>query len=184
VDAAVWYTQLDQFDKEQILERRLYAALQGQSFEAAPDFIAQLAAGTPTPGGGSAAAHTGAAGAALVAMVCRLTIGKKKYAAVEAQMRQALEQAEALRAALAAGVEKDSTAYEQVMAAYGLPKVTPEQEAERARMIEQALLEAARVPLQAAHQAAQVLDLAAQVIAVGNVNALRWRHRCCLARPA
>ena len=172
VDTAVWYTQLDQFETEQILERKLYAATSGQSFEAAPDFIAQLAAGTAAPGGGSAAAHTGAAGAALVAMVCRLTIGKKKYAAVEAQMRQVLEQAESLRAALAAGVEKDSAAYEQVMAAYKLPKDNPDQEAERNAVIEQAMLEAARVPLEAARMAVQVLELAVQAVSVGNINTL------------
>ncbi|HNT25804.1 MAG TPA: glutamate formimidoyltransferase [Anaerolineales bacterium] len=172
IDTAVWYTQLDQFDKEQLLERKLYAATSGQSFEAAPDFIAQLAAGTPAPGGGSAAAHTGAAAAALVAMVCRLTIGRKKYAAVEAQMRQVLEQAEVLRANLAAGVEKDAAAYEQVMATYKLPKDTPEQESERNAAIEQAMFAAAQVPLETARMAVQVLELGAQAVSVGNVNTL------------
>lgn len=172
VDAAQWYMALDQFEREQILERRLYAALQGVSIKEKPDFIAQLAAATPTPGGGSAAAYAGAAAAALVSMVCRLTIGKKKYAEVEDKMRLILDRAEALRLSLTAAVEEDAASYERVMAALQLPKETPEQQAERARAIEQATLQAAQVPLEVARQAVQVLALAAEAIALGNVNAL------------
>jgi len=83
IDAAQWYLQLDGFEPDQIMERRLFdadtTATAGESAPAGPDFLEQLASATPTPGGGSAAAHTGAAGAALVAMVARLTICKKKY---------------------------------------------------------------------------------------------------------
>ncbi len=88
------------------------------------NFLDDLAAATPTPGGGSAAAHAGAMGAALVAMVARLTIGKKKYAAVEAQMKEILNQAERLRCELTAAVDEDSAAFEGVMAAFKLPKDT------------------------------------------------------------
>ena len=153
VDAARWYTQLDQFEPEQILEGRMFAAMGGGLTNAEPDFISQLAAGSATPGGGSAAAHTGAEGAALVSMVCRLTIGKKKYAAVEAQMRAVLERSEALRLSLTAAVAEDSASYEQVMLAFKLPKETPEEEAARLQAIEQATLGAARVPLGVARQA-------------------------------
>ncbi|MGZ9226741.1 MAG: glutamate formimidoyltransferase, partial [Anaerolineales bacterium] len=82
-DAAVWHMQLDQFDKAQILESRLYEAHASAPADNGPSFIEELAAPTPTPGGGSAAAYSGAMGAALVAMVAGLTIGKKKYANVE-----------------------------------------------------------------------------------------------------
>ena len=95
VEAARYYLQLDTFQPDQILEYRLAEALakeqemeQTQTTEkSAYDFLNQLADGTPTPGGGSASAYSGAAGAALVSMVARLTIGKKKYAAVEETMK-------------------------------------------------------------------------------------------------
>ena len=100
VDAAVWYTQLDQFDKEQILESRLFSpppAAAANSTRKDSSFTEELAAPTPTPGGGSAAAYAGTMGAALVAMVAGLTIGKKKYAEVEAEMQAIRVMAESLR---------------------------------------------------------------------------------------
>ncbi len=83
IDAAVWYLQLDQFEAEQILETKLFTTQTGSGGSdqvSLPTFIDHLAAGTPTPGGGSASAYTGAEAAALAAMVARLTVGKKKYA--------------------------------------------------------------------------------------------------------
>jgi glutamate formiminotransferase/formiminotetrahydrofolate cyclodeaminase len=84
VDAAVWYTQMDEFEPAQVLETRLYEVMGEVSSQETqgPDFIEQLASASPTPGGGSAAAYTAAEGAALVTMVVRLTLGKKKYAEV------------------------------------------------------------------------------------------------------
>ena len=82
IESAVWYTQLDDFKPDQILENRLYEVLSGSAKDQGdkkPDFLDQLASAEPTPGGGSAAAHTGAAAAALVTMVGRVTVGKKKY---------------------------------------------------------------------------------------------------------
>jgi glutamate formiminotransferase/formiminotetrahydrofolate cyclodeaminase len=135
-------------------------------------FLDRLAAGTAAPGGGSAAAAAGAAAAALVAMVARLTVGKKKYAAVEAQMQATAERAEALRGALTAAVTQDAKAFEAVMDAFRLPKSTPEEEAARARAIEATTLNAARVPLQVAERSVEVLELAAGVVARGNLNAI------------
>ncbi len=93
VDAAVWHLQMDAFRDEQVLETRLQQVLSSAQpsipTPAPESFLDRLAEGTPTPGGGSAAAHTGAAGAALVAMVAHLTIGRKKYAAVESKMLRA-----------------------------------------------------------------------------------------------
>jgi glutamate formiminotransferase/formiminotetrahydrofolate cyclodeaminase len=179
VDAAQWYLQLDQFEPEQILEKRL-AASQEAALTAAPGvaasadlvFLDALAEATPAPGGGSAAAYSGAAGAALVAMVARLTLGKKKYAAVETQMSAALEFAERLRMELTAAIEQDAAAFEQVMAAYRLPKDSPEAQAAREQAIETAMLTAARVPLQVAGKAVEVLALATQVVELGNLNAI------------
>lgn len=174
VDAAQWYLQLDQFEPEQILEHKILAAAQESGAPQPPggDFLDALASGNATPGGGSASAYAGAAGAALVAMVARLTVGKKKYAAVEERMQGIILQAEVLRSQLALGVQQDSAAYEQVMAAFKLPKDTPEQQAERARQIQAATLHASQVPLNTALLAVQVMELALQAVSYGNVNAL------------
>lgn len=177
VDTAVWHLQLDQFEDEQILEKRFSTALQEKptiekKSVAGEDFLLALSQGTATPGGGSASAFAGAAAAALVCMVARLTVGKKKYAAVEAHMWSVIDQADALRANLTLAVEKDSAAFTEVMAAFKLPKDTPEQEAIRNHAIEAATLHASQVPLEVARQAVRVLELALIVVQSGNINAL------------
>lgn len=174
-DAAVWYLQLDQFTPEQILEQRLMELMRTQPASTAPlehSFLEALAAATPTPGGGSAAAHTGAVAAALVAMVARLTLGKKKYEAVKERMWAILEQAENLRTELLRNVEEDSQAFEAVMQAFKLPKDTPEQEQWRQQAIQQATLKASRVPLITARNCLEVQKLAAELTETGNLNAI------------
>ncbi|MGD2158988.1 MAG: glutamate formimidoyltransferase [Anaerolineales bacterium] len=170
VDAAVWYTQMDQFEPHQVLEKRLYSALQDNNsdFQARDSFLEELAAGTPTPGGGSASAYSGAMGAALVAMVARLSMGKAKYAEIEEEMAEALEQAQELRDKLNAAVQEDAAAYEGVMAAYRRPKDDPQ----RHQAIQRTTLHAAEVPLQVGRMALQVLELTAQVAGLGNPNAI------------
>jgi glutamate formiminotransferase / formiminotetrahydrofolate cyclodeaminase len=168
IDAAAWYLQLDAFKPDQILENRLYESA-GASAETA--FLEALAEGTPTPGGGSAAAQSGAMAAALVAMVARLTQGKKKYAGVEARMGEIVGQADALRHSLQSAVEADAAAFEQVMAALRMPKATEADEAARALALEGAIRGATEVPLAVAEQACQVLELASEVAETGNVNA-------------
>jgi glutamate formiminotransferase/formiminotetrahydrofolate cyclodeaminase len=174
VEAAQWYLQLDQFEPEQILEKRINAASQTASQQAVPggDFLDALAAGTAAPGGGAAAAYAGAMGAGLVAMVARLTIGKKKYAQVESQMASILQEAEQLRVALTQAIQDDTAAFEAVMAAFKLPKDTPEQLIARQQAIDSATLTAAQVPLEVARKALRVLQLALQVVSSGNLNAI------------
>jgi glutamate formiminotransferase/formiminotetrahydrofolate cyclodeaminase len=172
VEAARWHLQLDQFEPEQILEYRLGAAQKEASAAASQDFLDALAEATPAPGGGSAAAYAGAAGAALAAMVARLTLGKKKYAEVESQMYALLEQAESLRTALTEAIQKDAEAFEAVMACYRLPKDTDEEAAVRQQAIEAAMLNAAQVPLETARMAVKVMELCAQAVAIGNLNAI------------
>jgi glutamate formiminotransferase/formiminotetrahydrofolate cyclodeaminase len=173
VDAAQWYLQLDQFEHIQILENRLATArLEAQQEETATSFLDALADGTPAPGGGSAAAYSGAAGAALVAMVARLTLGKKKYIAVEEQMRSLLENAERLRAELTEAIQRDAAAFNAVMAAFKLPKDSPEQEAQRSAAIESATLGAAQVPLEVARKSVEVIALALLAATHGNLNAI------------
>ncbi len=134
-------------------------------------FIDRLASGDPTPGGGSAAAMAGAAGAALVSMVARLTIGRKRYADVDAQMQDVLQGSEMLRAQLTALVQKDADAYNQVSAAYRLPKTSDEELAARSAAIQAALQTASLTPLETAQHCAEVISLAELVVAKGNVNA-------------
>lgn len=173
-DAAVWYLQLDDFDSSQILEQRLYGAVTQQPTATGTDrsFLDELAAATPTPGGGSAAAFTGAAAAGLVSMVARLTVGKKKYAAVEAQMWSILEQAEALRADLTQAVQKDAGAFDAILAAMKMPKDTEEQQSARVSAMEEATRGAMLIPLDVAQKAVQVMGLAVQVASDGNINAI------------
>lgn len=172
LDAAQWYLQIDDFKPEQVLENRLSDALQGGGEGMVATFIDELAAGTATPGGGSAAAYGAAMGAALVAMVARLTVGKKKFANVESRMNEIIIEADKLHADLALGVQRDSAAFEEVMAAFRLPKETDEQQTARAEAIEKATHLAAEVPLEAARMAARVIELAAEVAETGNSNAV------------
>jgi len=176
VDAAQWYLQLDSFNADQILEQRLFGVLSRrpavEESAAEAGLLDQLASASPTPGGGSASAHSGAVGAALVAMVGRLTVGKKKYAAVEGRMWEIIERADLIREELNRAVDEDAASYEAVMAARRLPKETPEQEEARSRAVDQAMLGAAEVPLQVAQQAVEVMELAVEVAETGNLNAM------------
>jgi glutamate formiminotransferase / formiminotetrahydrofolate cyclodeaminase len=173
-DAAVWYLQLNAFQTDQILEQRLYELMSQQPKETAqePSFLDRLASAAPTPGGGSAAAFTAAEAAALVAMVARLTIGKKKYVAVEAAMEQIRDQAEDLRKVLTEAVNEDAAVFNQFMTANKLPKSTPEEEARRAEAVESASFEAALVPLKVAATALKVIELAVEAAKLGNSNAI------------
>ena len=109
-------------------------------------FLTELASAAPTPGGGGAAAISGAMGAALVSMVCNLTIGKKKYVEVEAELKDVLARSEGLRAGLTGMIAQDVAAFDAVMGAYGLPKGTDEEKDARNTAIQAALKEACDVP--------------------------------------
>jgi len=174
VDAAVWYTQLDTFSPEQILESRLFSAptADASNAPARVTFIDQLAAPTPTPGGGSAGAYAGAMGAALVAMVAGVTMGKKKYADVEAEMQAVRVVAENLRQELTLAVDDDAGAFETLMATFKLPKETEEEKATRNAAIANATLNAAHVPLHVANHAVKVMELAIKCARHGNLNAI------------
>lgn len=136
------------------------------------EFLEELAGPSATPGGGSAAALAGAMGAALVSMVCNVTVGKKGFADVEDELRGALEEAQALRQRLTDLANADSQAFDQVMAAYRLPKETEEEKIARQTAIQRALQGATQVPLETAKACTTVLKLANQVIDKINPNAL------------
>lgn len=132
------------------------------------DFLDRLASPDPVPGGGSVAALCGALGAALGSMVCNLTIGKPRYAEVEQDLRAALADLEGLRATLSALVEADIAAYEQLSAAYKLPKETDAEKAARSAAIQDSLTDATGVPLQIAEASVAVLSLVPVVVAKGS----------------
>jgi len=122
-------------------------------------FLDELASGAPTPGGGSAAAIMGAMGAALISMVCNVTIGKKGHEAVEADMKSVRDDSEKLRRHLTAMVAEDIAAFDGLMAAYRLPKVTEEDKSRRAAAIQSSLRAATETPLACARACAQVVAL-------------------------
>lgn len=171
VDTAVWYTQMDQFEEDQILENKLQSA-STDTEEPVYHFLDDLASSAPTPGGGSASAFTAAEAAALTAMVARLTVGKKKYADVNAEMQKLIEQAEDLRAQLTSAIDEDASAFKAVMQSYKLPKEDENQKKVRSEEIAAATLEAARVPLRTAKLALKVMRLAELAAQKGNTNAI------------
>lgn len=134
------------------------------------DWLDSLTSEAPAPGGGAAAAMNAAVGAALVGMVCNLTIGKPKYAQHDELMRGALAKAVTARDEALRLADEDAAAFEAVMAAYRLPRAT-EAEAERRRgAIQAALTGAAEVPLRTAALAADIIGLAAAILDGANVN--------------
>ena len=135
-------------------------------------FLESLASKAPAPGGGGAAALVGAAGVALGNMVGSLTVGKKKYAAVEADLRALNARAEVLRRRLEALVQADAEAFMPLAAAYGLPKETPEQQAHKAAVLEQALDGACAVPLETMEACCEGIALAREYAAKGSALAV------------
>ena len=148
---------------DHLLEAKIREA-EGPSLDG---WIEELAGAAPVPGGGSAAALAGTLAAALVAMVCRLTIGRKAYAAAEGRAREILAEVESLRAELRRLVDEDAAAYRRVSAAYKLSREDPA----RTRAVDDALLGAAETPLATARAAARIVALAPAIGEIGNKNA-------------
>jgi glutamate formiminotransferase/formiminotetrahydrofolate cyclodeaminase len=169
-DAAVSHLQLKQFTPAQALDRQVREVMSGG--ESMSGFVASVASSNPVPGGGSVAAHAGALAAALAQMVAGLTVGKKKYVAVDAEMKETALKAAALGNRLSALVQRDADAYALVSEAYKLPKEPADAAARRAETVTSALLKAAEVPLETARAAVEVAELAALVAEKGNSNAV------------
>lgn len=174
IDAAQWYLQLDDFESMQILEQRLFEVNQNepQIVEKDDAFLEELASAEPTPGGGSAAAHTTAVGAALVSMVSRLTLGRKKYAEVQIQMENLEQDSQKLRNELEKAIDIDSKAFISVMEAFKLPKSSPEEQAIRDQAIQDATIIAAQAPLNAGTMALEVMHKGFLAASLGNINAI------------
>jgi len=123
------------------------------------EFLNMLASGAPVPGGGGASAMVGALGMALGSMVGNLTLGKKKYEAVQEDIKTILAKAEALQKDLFALVEKDAEVFEPLSKAYGLPRSTEEEKKKRDEIMEGALRLACSVPLEIMEKSLEAIAL-------------------------
>ena len=135
-------------------------------------FLDELAGKQATPGGGSAAALMGAQAAALVSMVCNLTLGKPKYAAVQQQIQALMEESEALRIELTAMIKADVDVFNKVMASYALPKNNDAEKAERLEQIQVILKEATQVPLACAAACVKAIALSRTAAEIGNLGVI------------
>lgn len=136
------------------------------------EFSALLASKQPAPGGGSASASVAALGTGLLIMTCNLTIGRERFVDVEEDLTEVREELEPIRIMLLASIDRDSNAYDAVMASFGMPKGTPEERATRKEAIQASMRTASEVPMDVARRAARALDLASMVAEMGNPNAL------------
>ncbi len=135
-------------------------------------FLNETASNAPAPGGGSVSALAASLGTALISMVCRLTVGKKKYAQVEDEMKKILQRAEELRTQCTALIDEDTTAFNKVMAAFGLPKDTEEQKVRRSEEIQKATKSATLIPMKLMELCGEALELVKVVASDGNQNSL------------
>lgn len=136
------------------------------------EFVSETASNSPVPGGGSVAALAGALGVALATMVANLTVGKEKYAAVEAEMQDIIKKGDDIREKLVVLVDKDATSFDGVMKAFKLPKETDEEKAARSAVIQKEYKYAATVPFETAELSMAIMDLAEVVVEKGNPNAV------------
>lgn len=135
-------------------------------------FLAKLSSSDPTPGGGSAAAVSGAMGAALIGMVAHLTAGSPKFAALAERANDIGARADQLRKTLERCIDEDVSAFDNVTAAFKLPKSTDDEKANRTASIQQALLAAADPPMRVVDASVDVCRLAAELVDFGNPNAI------------
>jgi glutamate formiminotransferase/formiminotetrahydrofolate cyclodeaminase len=170
LDAAEHGLQLEGFRRDQVLELRLR---QPPLSEAVPiaTFFDQVAAPTPTPGGGTVAAFAAALASTLASMVANLTMGKKKFADREAEMREIKTAAAGLRTTLLSLARRDSEAFDAVLKARRMPQSNEAEGAARTEALTAAEWAATRIPLETAEACLEVLRLAATAAERGNPNA-------------
>lgn len=170
-DCAVEALKVAAWSDDQVVETKL-AKSRTLGDLSLPEFLTRLGSKAATPGGGSVAALTGALGAALGAMVVRLTEGNPKYAEGAAIIGPLLEELDRLANDLRGAIARDAAAYDAVMACFTLPKQSDQEKTARAAAIQSATLHAAEVPLEVAAKCARVAALAVTVAAHGNPNAI------------
>lgn len=172
LDSAKWYLQLDDLQDDQVLELRLQSSPDEETAESAAidmgRFAGTVAASTPTPGGGSVAALTGALGAALAQMAAGLTVGRKKYQDVNEQAESIIAEAEAIRGELVAAIEEDAASFEAILRVVRDKEMDDES---KAAAMEAATVHAGEVPLRVARLSRDAARLAKTIATIGNVNA-------------
>ena len=136
------------------------------------EFLAKTASNSPVPGGGSIAALSASIAASLSEMVARLTIGKEGHHAFEEDMKEIVKDAVDYRNKLIRDIDRDSNAYNDVIAAFKLPKSTSQEQKNRKSAIQESLKKAALVPLNVAKDAFHIIELAEKVVKQGNKNAI------------
>jgi glutamate formiminotransferase/formiminotetrahydrofolate cyclodeaminase len=148
------------------------------------EFVDELSLDSPAPGGGSAAALCGAVSAALSAMVANLTVGKKGYESVQAELKQAALKAQAAKDEMLRAVDEDTRAFNRVMEAYRLPGGSEDQAREKEAAVQQAYVKATRVPLGVLEKSVALLELAKTAASQGNRNSLSDAGVAALAAEA
>jgi formiminotetrahydrofolate cyclodeaminase len=144
------------------------------------EFLDELASNSPAPGGGSVAALCGALATGLSSMVCRLTIGKKKYMDVSDEIQEILGKLEIYREDFTKLIDEDTSAFNSVMAAFKLPKETDEDKKIRDEEIQKATKLAAEIPLSVLKKSSEVIGLAKIVALKGNINSISDASVSCL----
>ena len=171
VDALDYFLRLENFSPAQILEARLQdriAQAQSASTGGWPSFVDSVYESTPTPGGGSVAALAGSLAAALAGMVSQLTLASKKYRDVSAEMGQIRSEAARLKDSFKSKVSEDSEAFDKVIKAMKMPRMSEEEKAARHKALQQAFKEAAEVPASVVRECGQVVPLVEAIARRGN----------------
>ena len=168
LDAARWYLQIEPFRDDQVLDLRLESAAADAARPSALPLDEAVAAATPTPGGGSVAAQTGALAAALAQMAAGLTVGRKRYADVAEEAGRVLDEADTIRRQLMAAIREDSAAFENILA---VARDKSLDEEAKATAMEAATVVAGEVPLRVVHLCRDAARLAQTIATIGNVNA-------------
>jgi glutamate formiminotransferase/formiminotetrahydrofolate cyclodeaminase len=169
LEVAEYYLRLENFKKEQVLESKLMVFAGGEK-EGLEGFIDRVASSSPAPGGGSVSAACGALAGALSSMVCRLTIGRKKFKEVTDELKEVLEKAEVIKKQMEEFIVKDAESFDKVMEAMKLPKYTNEEREKRDLAILNATKGAISVPLQVMEGGLEALKLSQIVVEKGNPN--------------
>lgn len=136
------------------------------------EYMTELAAGTPIPGGGGAAAMSGALGAALASMTANMTIGREKYAANEPELKELLALMERARVRLLDLVDEDAIAFNKLITGFKMPKKTEAEIEARKKVIRSAAKESAEVPLNVSRLMVEILGVAARLVVIGNPNVI------------
>ena len=137
------------------------------------EFVEVLGSKAPVPGGGGASALVGAVGTALGNMVGALTVGKKKYADVEEEMKELMAKATTLQDELLHLIERDAEVFEPLSKAYGMPRETEEEKAEKARVMEIVLKDACSVPMEIMEKCCEAIDLIVEFAAKGSCKSIK-----------